>query len=136
MQLAKIEELESFIGFASANTKLPADWISGYYANLISRKELWGYWNEGQLLASGECRLFDLYQSDFAELGVIVSMFERSKGLATKVLIFLTKHANSKGLHCICSTESSNIAAHKAILNAGFSVNNKILKFERMSVQE
>lgn len=136
MQVATVEELEGFVKFATANTKLPADWISGYYTNLITRKELWGYWNKGQLLASGECRLFDRYQCDFAELGVIVSMFERSKGLATQVLGFLTEHAKSKNLGSICSTETSNIAAYKAILKAGFCVNNKILKFQCASDTE
>jgi predicted acetyltransferase len=136
MQLATIEELHGFVNFAVANTKLPADWISAYYANLIARKELWGHWNKGQLLASGECRLFDRYQCDFAELGVIVSMFERSKGLATQVLGFLTEHAKSKNLGSICSTETSNIAAYKAILKAGFCVNNKILKFQCASDTE
>lgn len=136
MQLAKIEDLEDFVCFASANTQLPEDWISGYYANLINRKELWGHWNKGLLLASGECRLFDRHQCDFAELGVIVSMFERSKGLATKVLGFLTQQAESNNLRSICSTETSNIAAHKAILNAGFCVNNKILKFDQVNDSE
>jgi RimJ/RimL family protein N-acetyltransferase len=61
-----------------------------------------GYWNKGLLLTFGECRLFDRYQYDFAELGVIVSMFERGKGFATQVLGFLTEHAESKNLRSIC----------------------------------
>lgn len=129
MDLAKTDQLATFVDFATANTELPANWITDYYSNLIVRQELWGYWQGSRLFAVGECRKFDNYQQQYAELGVIVNLFERGKGLATKVLCFLVNQANYSDLVAICSTESDNIAAQKAILNAGFSENNKILQF-------
>ena len=104
--------------------------VNGYYGELIKRKELQGYRKEGQLLAVGECRLFDEHQSDYADLGMIVAQSMRGQGIAKKVLHWLTTLASSKGLKSMCSTESDNIAAQKAIASAGFVSANRIVQFE------
>ena len=113
MALANQQQLSHFVSFAADNIGAPEQWLSGYYANLIQRQELWGYWCEGKLLATGECRLFDEYQVGYAELGMIVAEAERGKGIATRVLNHLINHASKQGLKPICSTGSSNIGAHK-----------------------
>ena len=130
MQLATLDQLEKFVLFAAANIGAPKKWLNGYYANLIARKELLGYWSEGQLLATGECRLFDEYQTEYADLGVIVSQSKRAQGVAKKVLSYLVKLASNKCLKCICSTESHNIAAQKTISRAGLLPTNRIVQFE------
>jgi len=130
MQLATREQLSDFVLFAVTNIGALQEWVTGYYDNLITRKELLGYWNKGQLLAAGECRLFDEYQTTYADLGVIVSQSERGRGLATKVLSHLINIASQKGLNVICSTESHNIAAQKAIGRAGLLSVNRIVQFE------
>jgi len=130
MQLATKEQLSDFVLFAVTNIGAPQEWVSGYYGHLIDRKELLGYWKEGQLLAAGECRLFDEHQTEYADLGVVVSQSERGQGLAKKVLCYLTNIASNKGLNVICSTESHNVAAQKAIGRAGLLPFNRIVQFE------
>ncbi|WP_286302836.1 GNAT family N-acetyltransferase [Vibrio apostichopi] len=130
MTLAKEEQLDKLVEFASSAIGAPKEWLTGYYGNLIARQELWGYWENDSVLATGECRKFDEHQTQFADLGMIVAQAERGKGLATRVLNFLTQYANSQGLEAICSTESSNIGAQKAIARAGLSSKNRILQFD------
>ncbi|WP_299132837.1 GNAT family N-acetyltransferase [uncultured Vibrio sp.] len=129
MTLATEEQLDKLVEFASSAIGAPKEWLTGYYSNLIARQELWGYWESESVLATGECRKFDEHQTQFADLGMIVAPAERGKGLATRVLNFLTQHANSQGLEAMCSTESSNIGAQKAIARAGLSSKNRILQF-------
>jgi RimJ/RimL family protein N-acetyltransferase len=130
MQLAYDEQLNEFISFAVANIDAPEQWLTQYYGDLIARKELFGYWFKEQLLAVGECRLFDQYQTEYADLGMIVAQSARGKGLAQKVLMYLTEHTVNQGLKAICSTESNNIAAQKAITHAGFTSTHRIVQFE------
>lgn len=130
LTLATQEQLEPLVEFASSAIGAPKEWLTGYYSNLIARQELWGYWENDRILATGECRKFDEYQTQFADLGMIVAQAERGKGLATRVLNFLTQHANNQGLEAMCSTESSNIGAQKAIARAGLSSKNRILQFD------
>ncbi|MFS1860490.1 GNAT family N-acetyltransferase [Vibrio lentus] len=130
MTLATEEQLDQLVEFASSAIGAPKEWLTGYYGNLIARQELWGYWKSNSILATGECRKFDEHQTQFADLGMIVAQAERGKGLATRVLNFLTQHATSQGLEAMCSTESSNIGAQKAIIRAGLSSKNRILQFD------
>jgi len=130
MSLAIPEQLDDFVEFSVTNIGAPAEWLTQYYTHLIKREELFGYWNGSQLLVSGECRLFDDYQTEYAELGMIVALSERGKGLATKALQYLSGNAIKRGLQPICSTESANIGAQKAISRAGFSSTNRIIQFK------
>ena len=130
MQLADQEQLADFVEFGTSTIGAPEQWLTAYFGNLIQRKELWGYWVNDQLLASGECRLFDEYQTEFADLGIIVAKSERGRGLATRALYYLINKAAEKDLRPICSTERSNIAAQKAIIRAGLVSSNRIIQFE------
>lgn len=136
MTLATEEQLEQFVKFASSAIGAPKEWLTGYYGNLIARQELWGYWESNDILATGECRKFDEHQTQFADLGMIVAQQERGKGLATRVIHFLKQHANSQGLEAMCSTESSNIGAQKAIKRAGLSSKHRILQFDFSELKE
>lgn len=130
LTLAQPEQLTQFVEFAATNIGAPEAWLTGYFTNLISRKELFGYWNDSELLATGECRLFDEYQTEFADLGMIVAQSQRGKGIATQVLHWLVNSANQRGLTPICSTESGNIGAQKAIKRAGLLPLNRIVLLE------
>ncbi|MEZ9658971.1 MULTISPECIES: GNAT family N-acetyltransferase [unclassified Vibrio] len=130
MTLATQEQLDQLVEFASSTIGAPKEWLTGYYGNLIARQELWGYWENGSVLAAGECRKFDEHQTQFADLGMIVAQQERGKGLATRVLNFLKQHANQQDLEVICSTKNSNIGAQKAITRAGLSSKHRILQFD------
>ncbi|WED29703.1 GNAT family N-acetyltransferase [Vibrio sp. DW001] len=130
MKMANQEQLKSFVEFAIEAIGAPEQWLSGYYDNLIKRQELWGYWIDEKLVASGECRLFDEYQVDFADMGMIVAKSERGKGIATRVLRFLKNRAAEQGLKVMCSTECGNTGAQKAIMRAGLTSSNRIVQFE------
>ncbi|WP_019028653.1 GNAT family N-acetyltransferase [Colwellia piezophila] len=130
MQAATTQQLSEFVNFAAANIGAPEQWLSQYYGNLISRNELFGYWQHGQLLAAGECRLFDQYQTEYADLGMIVAQSARGQGIAKQVLTYLIEKAANQGLKAICSTESGNIAAQKAIYQTGFTAAHRIVQFE------
>ncbi len=130
LQVATTTQLAEFVQFAATNIGAPELWLNDYYGNLITRNELFGYWNDRQLLAAGECRLFDRYQTEYADLGVIVSQSERGQGIAKGVLSALIKDAANKGLTTMCSTESDNIAAQKAISSVGFLSTHRIVQFE------
>ncbi|AQS37120.1 acetyltransferase (GNAT) family protein [Shewanella psychrophila] len=130
MILAGQEQLNDFVSFAAKTIGAPELWLLEYFGNLIQRKELWGYWCDRKLLATGECRLFDDYQTNYADLGMIVAKSERGKGAGTRVLYHLINQALKQGLIPICSTESSNLAAQKIINRAGLSSANRIIQFE------
>jgi RimJ/RimL family protein N-acetyltransferase len=123
--------LAETVEFAIAAIGAPEEWLTGYYANLIFRGELFGVWDEGRLVATGESRAFDEYQTSYAELGVIVAESARGRGLGTNVLKLLVAMNDAKGLKSICSTETENVAAQKAIVWAGFFAGNRIVRFER-----
>jgi RimJ/RimL family protein N-acetyltransferase len=130
MEVATEQQLAEYVQFSTTNISAPEQWLNSYYGKLIKRKELLGYRKKEQLSAVGECRLFDEYQTEYADLGMIVDQSMRGQGIAKKVLQFLTTHASSKGLQSICSTESNNFGAQKAISSAGFLSTNRIVQFK------
>jgi len=130
MVMATEHQLAQFVQFAAVNIGAPQAWLNSYYGNLIARQELFGYWVEGQLIASGECRKFDEHQQEYADLGMIVAQSMRGKGLAQRVLHYLKDYCARQGLKPMCSTERGNVAAQKAITNAGFISIHRIVKFE------
>lgn len=74
--------------------------------------------------------MFDEYQTEYADLGMIVAQSQRGKGIATQVLSWLIHSANGRGLSPICSTESGNLGAQKAIKRAGLMAQNRIVQIE------
>lgn len=130
MLKAMDNHLSQFVEFAKTSIGAPEEWVTGYYANLISREELFGYWENNQLIASGECRRFNDFQKEYADLGMIVLPVERGRGLATRVMSFLVKHAQQSNLTPICSTEKANIGAQKAISKSGLVDEHRIIQFE------
>ena len=130
LTVVRSEQLSKAVGFAKAAVGAPEEWLTGYFSNLVDRQELYGYWKSGRLMATGECRDFVEYQTDYTDLGVIVDESARGKGIATKVLKQLVAIAETKGLKPMCSTEKTNIGAQKAIRRAGFISGNRIIQFD------
>jgi GNAT superfamily N-acetyltransferase len=123
-------QLLEAVAFAKEAIGAPEGWLTGYYTNLISRQELFGVWEKDRLVATGESRGYDAYQTGYADLGVVVAESERGKGLATRILRQLVAMNEERGLKSICSTERTNVAAQKAITRAGFFASNRIVRFE------
>ncbi len=130
LQVLTLQQLSLAVEFAKNAIGAPEQWLLGYYDGLINRQELFGYWNRESLLALGEARGYDDYQTKYADLGVMVAVSERGKGLATNMLKHLSVITETKGLIPICSTEKDNIAAQKAIARAGFFASNRIVQFK------
>lgn len=130
LNIVKSEQLNEAVNFAKDAIGAPKEWLNGYYGNLINRQELYGYWQKGRLLATGESRNFEDYQTEYGDVGFIVAESQRGKGLGTKVLQALIAITKAKGLKPICSTEKSNISAQKAISRVGFFAGNRIIQFD------
>ena len=130
MEIVQPAQLEEAVEFAKTAIGAPEEWLTGYFSNLINREELHGYRKAGSLVATGECRGFDQYQTEYADLGFIVGQSERGEGLGTKIFKYLVTLAETKGLKPICSTEITNIGAQKAISRAGLFAGNRIIKFD------
>lgn len=130
LRAVELSQLAEAVDFAVASIGAPEAWLRGYYTNLVGRRELFGVWAHGNLIATGESRGYDAYQTAYADVGVVVAVSERGKGLATRVLRQLVAGNEAKGLKSICSTEKGNIAAQKAIRRAGFFASNRIVRFD------
>ena len=130
MVAVSVEQLTECVEFAVAAIGATEQWLIGYYGKLIKRQELFGYWENGHLIATGECRLFDNHQTGYADLGMIVAKEARGKGLATKVLKTLVALSHEKERQPILSTEKGNIGAQKAITRAGLISSNRIIQFD------
>ncbi|MEC6823557.1 GNAT family N-acetyltransferase [Photobacterium piscicola] len=130
LTIATTEQLDIFIDFAVMAIGAPKEWLTGYFKGLISRQELFGYWKNNQLIASGECRKFDQYQSGYADLGIIVHSNFRGKGIATEVIRSLVSIAEKQSLIPMCSTEIDNIGAQKAISAAGLVTKHRITQIQ------
>ncbi|WP_289028022.1 GNAT family N-acetyltransferase [uncultured Paraglaciecola sp.] len=128
LQQASQEQLVRFVDFAVNAIGAPKDWLQGYFGDLIAKQELFGYWKGQQLIASGECRKFAEHQTEYADLGVIVSPDFRGHGIATDVLRALIALAKSQELIPMCSTEKANLGAQKAIAKAGLVTNHRLLQ--------
>ena len=129
LTVLQLDHLSEAIDFAIDSIGAPEDWLRGYYTNLIERRELFGLWQDDRLVAAGESRGYDEYQVGYADVGIIVAKSERGRGLATRVLRQLVRDNEARGLESICSTESTNLAAQKAIGRAGFFAGHRILRF-------
>jgi GNAT superfamily N-acetyltransferase len=122
----KLCELQSAIDLAVSALGAPEDWLNGYYRERIEGCELIGLWQGDKLIATGECRPSST-QKPYADLGMVVSSEYRGKGIATKILRSMILECREHGLIPICSTESENFAARKAIENSGFKSQLRIL---------
>jgi len=122
----KTEDFAIAVDFAVDTLAVDRNWLEGYFSDLIKDEKLFGLWQGGALIATGECRASDM-QKPYANVGMVVSKNHRRQAIATNILRRLIHLCNEKGLKPICSTEAGNIGAQKAIVKAGFSSHHRIL---------
>jgi RimJ/RimL family protein N-acetyltransferase len=128
-RLIEPEELERTISFQETclgSEEDLSDWLRGYSANLIQRKELFALYRDEDWIGVGECRRSDS-QAGIADLGVMVNPEHRRSGWATYILTRLRADGKANGERSICSTEVENVAAQRAIIKAGFVSRHRIL---------
>lgn len=135
LQMVETSELGSATSFAVETLGQDPGWLESYFSERIARKELFGLWQAESLIATGECRLSDS-QPPYADLGMIVARDFRGQGIATAILQRLRKRCHDHGLRAICSTDSTNLAARKAIERAGFVSHHRILEVRFNGGQE
>ncbi|MEM7247747.1 MAG: GNAT family N-acetyltransferase [Acidobacteriota bacterium] len=128
MDLVESSQLSEAVDFAKAATGAPVEWLEGYFTNLIERRELFGCWESGRLVATGESRGRE-DDVEHVDVGVVVAESERGRGLATGVLRRLIASSVADGRKPICSAEVSNVASRTAIGRAGFVARNRIVRF-------
>ena len=120
-------ELQTAVDFAVAVLGAPEGWLQGYYSDRIEGEELFGLWQGDVLIGTGECRP-SADQKPYADLGMVVSPDYRGQGLATAILREMLHDCRLRALSPVCSTESANAAARKAITNAGFESQMRLLE--------
>jgi predicted acetyltransferase len=128
MELVALHEeaLPQAINFAPETLGADRDWLSNYFADLVSDEKLFGLWDGDELITTGKCRPNENYPQ-YADVGMVVSTSHRRQGLATQILRHLIEIAEAKKLKPICSTEQNNIGAQHAITKAGFISYQQIL---------
>lgn len=131
---AELRELEEITRFYHANIEGPGAWIEPFLHAHITHEELYILYDEGEkrgdeqtLVATGECIPSEM-QPRYADLGMVVARAYRGRGLGSFVLTQLKKQCYAAGRQPICSCAAENRASKKAIENAGFISEHRIVK--------
>lgn len=122
------DDMVAATAFAVATLGMNADWLKGYFGDLVQKGQLYALWRGGNIIATGECRLSQS-QKPFADVGMVVGQECRGQGVATNILRALSRICEDKGLKAICSTECGNVPAQRAIARAGFICHHRMLEF-------
>lgn len=125
--LAQLADHAQVVAFEEATLGAPRAFLEGYLRARIERGELWLHLEGRELLAVGELRR-DRQQPGIAQLGVIVAVPARGRGLAARLLAGLVARSRAEGLTPVCSTEVANHAARRAIERAGFRPDHRLVR--------
>jgi len=125
--LAQPADLERVVLFEEATLGAPRAFLEGYLRERLERGELWLHEEGRELLAVGELRR-DRQQPGIAQLGVIVAIPARGRGLAARLLAGLVARSRAEGLTAVCSTEVGNHPARRAIERAGFRPDHRLVR--------
>jgi len=99
----------------------------GYYEDLIGNNQLFLACAGDCLLGRGEFRIISTHGEKYVDMGVQVVEAYRGKGVATYIITQLKELCYSRQLIPMLGCDVSNIASKKAIENAGFIANHRIL---------
>jgi RimJ/RimL family protein N-acetyltransferase len=83
---------------------------------------------DGEILGTAEFRERKSWVP-YADVGMIVNKNYRRQGIGTFLLCLLKQKAYDQGLKPICSCEAGNVGSQKAIENAGFIADNRVVRF-------
>ena len=127
LKLAWEADLNGLVDFYHDTIGAPVAWLNNYLLNLISRGELFYLTDGTEVLGTCEVRLSD---SDhrFADIGMVVGLNHRKKGLGTYLLGKAKELSYDSGRTPICSCEAGNIGSLKAIHKNGFRSIHQMLK--------
>jgi GNAT superfamily N-acetyltransferase len=112
-------ELDDITRFYRANTEGSGEWIEPFLNARLNREELFVWYDQQTLIATGEC-IPSQKQPPYADLGIVVARSYRGRGLGSSMLLGLKQHCYKAGWKPICSCAAGNYASKKAIEKAGF----------------
>ena len=131
LTLLKKENLDEVVEFAVDTIGMPENWCQEYFSNLINRNEIYGAWDDDNVLfATGESRGYDVFQKDYCDLGFMVHKNKQRKGVGTEIMKQLINLTENKGKIPICSTTPENVGSLKSIIKCGFYAPHRVIKFE------
>lgn len=125
--VAQLADHARVVAFEEATLGAPRAFLEGYLRARTEREELMLHQEGRALLAVGELRR-DRQQPGIAQLGVVVAVPARGRGLAARLLTTLVARSRAEGLTPLCSTEVGNRPARRAIERAGFRPYHRLLR--------
>jgi len=124
---AEKRDLDDIARFYRANTEGSGEWIEAFLNARLNREELFVWYDQQTLVATGEC-IPSRKQPPYADLGMVVAQSYRGRGLGSSMLIQLKNHCYEAGWKPICSCAADNHASKKAIEKAGFISEQRMVK--------
>ncbi len=100
----------------------------GYAKMVIEAGILHVLERNGEILGTGEFRVRNTWPP-YVDVGMIINQKYRRQGIGTYVLGLLKQKAYEQGLKPICSCEAGNIGSRKAVENAGFITQHRVVEF-------
>jgi GNAT superfamily N-acetyltransferase len=122
-------ELERLVDFYQTSMGAPADWLRSYTGDLLSKGEVFVLEQGAEILGACEVRK-SAVQPEVADLGMVVSVNYRRKGLGTYLLGQAKRISREWDRKPICSCEKENAGSLKSILNNGFRSVHQMLVME------
>ena len=103
--------------------------LKGYIRSVMDDHQIFVLRENGKLIATSECRISKT-QKPYADVGMIVAVDQRRRGVGGHVLNLTKDFCYERGLQPICSCEAGNIGSRKAITKAGFVSRHRVLLVE------
>jgi GNAT superfamily N-acetyltransferase len=104
-----------------------AEDMADYTKQLIESRGLFLIHNKGAIIGTGEIRQ-DPFDASYLHVGVTVAKLFRNTGIGSHILSEMRAIASKSGKIALCSTESTNFSAQKAIEKSGFYAHHLILE--------
>jgi GNAT superfamily N-acetyltransferase len=124
---AEKRELDAIVRFYRENTEGSGEWIEAFLQARLDREELFVWYSQQTLVATGEC-IPSQSQPPYADLGMVVARTHRGQGLGSSMLLQLKERCYASGWKPICSCAVDNRASKKAIEKAGFLSEQRMVK--------
>lgn len=127
VRLATRADHAAAVAFYQTATGSPEVFLAPYMAERIDLQELYLVEADGQIAATGECRV-DQRAPGNAHLGLVVGTQLRGQGVGSRLMHTLTEICRDRDMTPRCSTEPANLAAQTVIRRAGFRTRHQIFK--------
>jgi predicted acetyltransferase len=128
-RFAEMEDQKMLVDFYHQSMGASREWLNGYLANLVKKKEICLLEENDEILGVCEIRKSES-DPTVTDLGMVVSPAHRKKGIGTYLLGKAKDIALQRETSPICSCEKDNIGSLKSIQNNGFRTVHQMLLME------